>query len=57
MDYLGKNKFSLTAMQTNLCTNFEQNKHFVHMEDFWDLLFQLMKHQIKITFYLSHTHG
>jgi hypothetical protein len=28
----------------DLCTTFERNKLFVHMEHFWDLLFQLMKH-------------
>ena len=40
MDYLGKGE-----MLTNkVITEFERNKNFVHIEHFWDLLFQLMKH-------------
>jgi hypothetical protein len=30
--------------KTNLCTKFERNKLFVHMDNFCDLLFQLMEH-------------
>ena len=40
MDYLGKGK-----MLTNRDVNtFLRNKLFVHMEHFWDISFQLMKH-------------
>jgi hypothetical protein len=35
-------KCSLT--QTHLCTTFERNKLFVHMEHLWDILFQLIRH-------------
>jgi hypothetical protein len=38
---LAQEKCSPTGRQTNLCKTFEQNKLFVHMEHFWDLLFQL----------------
>jgi hypothetical protein len=41
---LANEKFSLTRIETNVCTNFERNKLFVRMEHFWDILFQLMKH-------------
>jgi hypothetical protein len=39
---VAKVKCSLTEMQTNLYTTLERNKLFVHMEHFWDLLFQLV---------------
>jgi hypothetical protein len=29
---------------TTLCLTFERNKLLVRMENFWDLLFQLIKH-------------
>ena len=38
---LAKEKCSLTGI--HLCTKIERNKLFVHMEHFWDILFQLMK--------------
>ena len=41
---LEKEKCSLTEMLTNVFTKFERNKIFVHMQKFWNLLFQLMKH-------------
>ena len=41
---LENEKCSLTGMLTSLCTTFDRNKLFVHLEHFWDLLFQLMKH-------------
>ena len=44
---LAKDTCSLTGMQTNLCTTFERHKLFVHMEHFWDILFQLIKHGTK----------
>ena len=45
---VAKEKFSLIGMSANLCTTFERNKLFVRMENFWDLLFQLMKHGTNI---------
>ena len=41
---LAMEKSLLIGMLTNLWTTFERNKLFVCMEDFWDVLFQLMKH-------------
>ena len=43
MDYLGKGEMLTNRDVKNLCTTFERNKLFVHMEQFGDLLFQLMK--------------
>ena len=63
MDYLGKGEM-LTNMGVNQFVHtFERNKLFVHVENFWDLLFQLMKHgtdtlHVEITFLFSvHTHS
>ena len=41
---LATEKCLVTGMQTHLWTTFERNKLFVRMENFWNLLFQFMKH-------------
>ena len=42
---LAKEKCSQTGMLTNVCTKLERNKLFMHMGHFWDVLFQLIKHE------------
>ena len=44
MDYLGKGEMLTNKGVKTMCAKFEINKLFVHMENFWDLLFKLMKH-------------
>ena len=45
MDYLGKGEMLTNRDVNKFVTTFLRNKLFVHMEHFWDLLFQLMKHE------------
>ena len=40
MDCIGK----LEILTNSTVNKFERNKLFVHMDNFWDVLFQLMKH-------------
>jgi uncharacterized protein YjfI (DUF2170 family) len=46
MDYLGKGEM-FTNRDVNKFVRNERNKLFVRMEEFGDLLFQLMKHGTK----------
>ena len=43
MDYLGKAEM-LTNLDENKFVHNIREKPFVHIEHFWDLLFQFMKH-------------